>query len=193
MIHNDLLTQWSHIRMGKFRTNIFLISITSNYFGVVKNCKILTFNVNFLCQKSFSFFSLNDIILGAHFSLLTFFEKFNFYSTLFSKMTSTFWRLRSSSKLLISKKYYHGIYPLVYALNVLEDHCEPSQLWSITTLVTLLPMPCFLNKGTTFYVSNSFWSLNYISSSSFLPHRRDQYATLEQSIWINLILDNPRG
>ena len=36
------------------------------------------------------FFSLKNIILGANFSLLTFFDNFNFYSTLFSKMMSNF-------------------------------------------------------------------------------------------------------
>ena len=49
---------------------------------VVKNGKILTCKVNFLCQKlseSFSiFFSLKNINLGACFLLLTFFENFNF-------------------------------------------------------------------------------------------------------------------
>ena len=49
---------------------------------VVKNCKILTFKVNFLCQKlSESFqkkFSLNNINLGAHILLLTFFDNFTF-------------------------------------------------------------------------------------------------------------------
>ena len=39
-----------------------------------------------------NFFSLKNIILGAHFLLLTFLENFNFQTTLFSKMTSNFWR-----------------------------------------------------------------------------------------------------
>ena len=30
-IHDDLLTQWRHIPMGKFRGNIILIQITANY------------------------------------------------------------------------------------------------------------------------------------------------------------------
>ena len=30
MIHDNLLTQWRHILMGQFRTNIFLIPITYN-------------------------------------------------------------------------------------------------------------------------------------------------------------------
>ena len=46
-----------------------------SWVNVVKNCKILTFKVNFLCQKlSESFqkkFSLNNINLGAHILLLT--------------------------------------------------------------------------------------------------------------------------
>ena len=44
--------------------------------------KILTFKVNFLCQKISESFqkkiSLKNIILGAHFLLLTFFENFYF-------------------------------------------------------------------------------------------------------------------
>ena len=47
---------------------------------------------------------LKNIILGAHFSLLTFFENFNFRSTLFSKTEPNFCRLRSSSKQFVSKK-----------------------------------------------------------------------------------------
>ena len=49
---------------------------------VVKNGNILTFKVNFLCQKITESFqeknSLKNMILGAHFLLLTFFENFNF-------------------------------------------------------------------------------------------------------------------
>ena len=41
----------------------------------------------------FFFFSLKNMILGAHLLLLTFFENFNFWTTLFPKMTSNFWRL----------------------------------------------------------------------------------------------------
>ena len=47
-----------------------------------KSPNLLTFKVNFLYQKlseSFSiFFSLKNINLGAHFLLLTFFDKINF-------------------------------------------------------------------------------------------------------------------
>ena len=38
------------------------------------------------------FFSLNNINLGTHFLFLTFFDNFNFYSTLFSEMEAVFWR-----------------------------------------------------------------------------------------------------
>ena len=47
-----------------------------------KSPNLLTFKINFLCQKlseSFSiFFSLKNINLGAHFLLLTFFDNINF-------------------------------------------------------------------------------------------------------------------
>ena len=57
-----------------------------SWVNVVKNGKNLTFKVTFLCQKLSKsiiqifliFFSLKNMILGAHFLLLTFFENFNF-------------------------------------------------------------------------------------------------------------------
>ena len=73
-----------------------ILGLAFSWVNIVKNCKILTFKVNFLWQKlseSFqTFFSLNNINLGAHFLLLTFFDNFNFESTLFSKMEAVFWR-----------------------------------------------------------------------------------------------------
>jgi hypothetical protein len=61
------------------------LGLEFSWVNVVKNCKILTFKVNFLCQKlseSFQiFFSLNNINLGAHFFLLTFFDNINFKIT----------------------------------------------------------------------------------------------------------------
>ena len=58
------------------------LSLSLSWTKVVKNGKILTFKVNFLSQKiSESFWkknSLKNMILGAHFLLLTFFENFNF-------------------------------------------------------------------------------------------------------------------
>ena len=49
--------------------------------------------VDFLCLKlseSFYFFSLKNIILGAHFLLLKFWKSFNFWSTLFFKNEPNF-------------------------------------------------------------------------------------------------------
>ena len=46
-----------------------------------------------MIQIFLTFFSLKNFILGAHILLLTFFENFNFWTTLFSKMKSNFWRL----------------------------------------------------------------------------------------------------
>ena len=58
------------------------LSLAVSWVKFVKNCKILTFKVKFLCQKwseSFYFFHrLNNIILEAHSLLLTIFENFNF-------------------------------------------------------------------------------------------------------------------
>ena len=62
--------------------------LSFSWVNVVKNCKILTFKVNFLCQKlseSFQFFFISTYFnWGTHFLLLTFFDNFNFLSTLFS-------------------------------------------------------------------------------------------------------------
>ena len=59
-----------------------------------QKCQFLTFKVNFLCKKSSKTFlmviSLKNIILGAHFMLLTFFETFNFWSTLSTKIRPIF-------------------------------------------------------------------------------------------------------
>ena len=117
------------------------LGLVFSWVNIFKNCKILTFKVNFLRQKiseSFQFFfSLKSINLGAqclhvsitpiiamgcrqclplsvvqlkgkhcrkphcrngvvdtfgHFLLLTFFDNFNFLSTLFSKMEVVFWQ-----------------------------------------------------------------------------------------------------
>ena len=50
------------------------LGLAFSWVNVVKYCKILTFKVNFLCQKLSKFFqkhfSLNNINLGAHFLLL---------------------------------------------------------------------------------------------------------------------------
>merc|ERR1719330_1298620 len=72
-----------------------------------KSPNLLTFKVNFLYQKlseSFSiFFSLKNINLGAHCLLLTFFENFNFLSTLFTKIMPIF-RSLDLERMLIHQK-----------------------------------------------------------------------------------------
>ena len=69
--------------MGKFLTNIFwyrLLQTTSEL------SKIASFWLSMSIlhvENHLTFFSLNDIILGEQFLLLTFVEKFDFYRTLF--------------------------------------------------------------------------------------------------------------
>ena len=61
--------------------------------GGVKKCHYLTFKVNFLHQKSsesFTFFSLNNTNLGAHFLLLVLFENIHFWVTLLLKWCPIF-------------------------------------------------------------------------------------------------------
>ena len=71
------------------------ISLTKTQKSADQKCRFLTFKVNFLCQKlSETFqkiFSLKNIILGVHFLFLTFFQKFNFLSTLFTKIRPMKW------------------------------------------------------------------------------------------------------
>ena len=58
-----------------------LLSLAVSWVKVVKNCKILTFKVNFLPQKlseAFYISLLKNIILEAHYLFVTFFENFNF-------------------------------------------------------------------------------------------------------------------
>ena len=62
------------------RSTIFVRS-TPALNQVIEKSQFLTFKVKFLCQKlseSFSFFSLKNINLGAHFLLMTFFHNINF-------------------------------------------------------------------------------------------------------------------
>ena len=60
-----------------------------DFFEKVQNCKILTFKVNFLCQKlseTFYFFSLKNIDLGQQLLSKTFFDKFNSKNYSFPKL-----------------------------------------------------------------------------------------------------------
>ena len=55
-------------------------SLVVTWVKVFKMCKILTFTVNFLCQKGFNIYkkSLKNIICWVYFLLLTFFDNFIF-------------------------------------------------------------------------------------------------------------------
>ena len=53
------------------------------------------------------FFSLKNISLEEGFLLLSFFENFNFWTPLFSKMVPNFWRSLWTSLKVKSKKYFH--------------------------------------------------------------------------------------
>ena len=88
-----------------------MIWLSQMFTGVVKKCLNLTFKVNFLCQKSFKsfwiFFSMKNISLEEGFLLLSFFENFNFWTTLFSKMAPNFRRSVWTSVKVKSKNYFH--------------------------------------------------------------------------------------
>ena len=73
-------------------TNYHLIIFFNSYGHLSESCKILTFKVNILCQDNPNL-SFKNVILGAIFLLLTFFENFNFQTSLFSKITANFWQL----------------------------------------------------------------------------------------------------
>ena len=102
--------------------NKFLICLSQMFTWVVKKCLNLTFKVNFLCQKSFEsfwiFFSLKNISLEEGFLLLSFFENFNFWTTLFSKMVPNFWRSVWTSVKVKSKNYFHftDFFAKIYSL-----------------------------------------------------------------------------
>ena len=77
---------------------------------VIKKWLNLTLKVIFLCQKSFEsfwFFLLKNINLEEDFLLLLFFEKFNFWTTLFSKLVPNFWLSIWTSVKVKSKNYFH--------------------------------------------------------------------------------------
>ena len=119
-----------------------LIRLSQMFTWVVKKCLNLIFKVNFLCQKLFEtfwiFFSLKNISLEEGFLLLKFFENFNFWTTLFSKMVPNFWRSVWTSVRGKSKNY---LFLSIFLLK--STHC-----WlTSTTEVTLAYM--ILHKNFT--------------------------------------------
>ena len=71
--------------------------------------RILTFKVNFLCQKSSESlekkFSLKNMKLGAQLSLMTLFVKYHFWSTLFTKIGAKFQTLISNRGLICQRPF----------------------------------------------------------------------------------------
>ena len=118
--------------MNKFRSNIFLIQTTSKYIWLSAVCKILTFKVIFLCLKLSQSFKiiilLKNIILGAHFSLLTFFE-----ALYYLKMCPIFVSLEVVRSSLYQKIFVLNLLIYIYL------QCVSRSLWSATTLDTLTP------------------------------------------------------
>ena len=98
-----------------------MIWLLQMFTWVVKKFLNLTFKVNFLSQKSFEsfwFFSLKNISLEEGFLLLSFFENFNFWTTLFSKMVPNFWRSVWTSVKVKSKNYFYftDFFAKIYSL-----------------------------------------------------------------------------
>ena len=82
------------LRIKILKGNYWILRIV--LMGRCQKCQNSTFKINFLYHKvseSFSFFSMKNMDLGAHFLLLPFFDNINFRITLFSKMTPDFWHL----------------------------------------------------------------------------------------------------
>jgi len=100
----------------------FFIWLSQMFTWVVNKCLNLIFKVNFLCQKSFEscwfFFLLKNISLEEGFLLLSFFENFNFWTTLFSKMVPNFWRSVWTSVKVKSKNHFHftDFFAKIYSL-----------------------------------------------------------------------------
>ena len=119
--------------MSKLGENIFWYKLLqTRYFWSSAVCNFSTFKVNFLClilSESFYFFSLKNIILGAHFLSLKFYKNFNFWSTLFSKNEPNYCCLRSL-KQFISKNYFLWVYSFIYILIMLGDHPDLPQPWT---------------------------------------------------------------
>ena len=72
------------------------------------------------------------MVLGAHFLLLAFFENFNFWTTLFSKMTSNFWRLLLKSMQIfqrLSNGRYESQGEVAFKPNALSS--EEWIIWSL--------------------------------------------------------------
>ena len=77
-----------------------MIWLSQMFTWVIKKCLNLTFKCFWI------FFSLKNISFEEGFLLMSFFENFNFWTTLFSKMVSNFWQSVWTSVKVKSKNYF---------------------------------------------------------------------------------------
>ena len=94
---NSSVKNFRHIMITTFACVKNFISLEYIGIKVVKNCKILTFKVNYLCQNALNlrlcFRWITSFLKGDIWFLLTFFDNFNFYNTLLSEIKSNLWQL----------------------------------------------------------------------------------------------------
>ena len=95
-----LLDTFEHCNRHSFRCKPNNLPIKKSCVQLSKSSqkfKNFDFQSQFFCVKNdricLFFFSLNNIILGAHFLILTVVNYLNFVTTLFNKMTFNFWPL----------------------------------------------------------------------------------------------------
>ena len=76
------------------------------------------FSMSKIIQIFLNFFSLKNISLEEGFLLLSFFEKLNFWTILFSEMVPNFWRSEWTSVKVKSKNYFHftDFFAKIYSL-----------------------------------------------------------------------------
>ena len=71
-IHNNLLTQWRHIPMGRFHVNTFFIWTTSDYYGPQKFLKNRVLKVNEASTTSVALKRLLSFMSWKHMCFQTF-------------------------------------------------------------------------------------------------------------------------
>ena len=120
------------------------------------------FSMSKIIQIFLNFFSLKNMILGAHFLLLTFFENFNFYSTLFTKNMLIF-RSLDLERMLIRQfiflwksAFYHSI-KLPFDAEVAEKilnaiYCKSRKVWFIFISMHICNRVISLEQLITFFV-----------------------------------------
>ena len=115
---------------------------------MIENCQLLTFKVNFPHQKSsesFSLFSLKNINLGAHFLLLTFFENFNFLSTLFTKIMPIF-RSLDLEGMLIYQEIFLWKSAILHSIKLPFDVQAAEKILHVIYISNAYVLSCTLNR-----------------------------------------------